>query len=163
MSQLRKLAVALGDEAIDESDDPSLTFDVIGYRGAAVASEAGWQRDVKSRGGVITRVPGGFFQDLEAARFGTAVPYAYELQPIWLLVWNGVDVASDQFLRWADYQAIAVNADNQLQALRDLLDTATGAAKGAVTAIPTAIKLAGVGLGLVVGFELLRALSSHRR
>ena len=48
--------------------DSGTNFEVITYRGGYVWTRDQWIADAKGRGGVITRVPGGFFHDVEAAR-----------------------------------------------------------------------------------------------
>ena len=52
---------------------------------------------MKSRGGVVTQaVPEWFFQNSDAARLGSAPPFVYELQPIWLIFWQYPDIAADR-------------------------------------------------------------------
>ncbi len=140
-------------------DDAGLNFDVIAYRGAPVATFDGWRADVKSRGGTVAQVPGGFFHDVKAARFGYAVPYVYELPPIWLLVWDGIDVSVAEFQQWVNYQGIAEEAENQRQSLEDLV-TGAGKAGGALVAgLPSLVKWGAIGLTAIVGLELLRTLA----
>lgn len=142
----------------DQSDDGTLDFDVIAYRGNPVATFDGWRSDAEGRGGVVTQVPGGFFNGVKAARFGGHVPYVYELPPVWLLVWDGIDVADNEFLSWIDYQGIAENADNQLQAVADILKKTPDVIGKTVSAIPVALKWAAVGLLAIVALELLGQL-----
>lgn len=132
-------------------DDDSSSFDVILYRGAIVASESSWIADAKARGGVITQVPSGFWHDVKAARFGSSPPYTYELPPVWLLVWDGVDLATDEFLSLVNYSGVAAEAENQKQGFTDMV---TGAAN-LVTGVPSALKWAAVG---VLGLVALKAL-----
>lgn len=119
-------AFAVLGSSIDDFGMP-LDFDVIAYRGAMVASRDAWLADIKSRGGVFTRVPGGFFHDASAARFGAAPPYTYELAPAWLLIWDGVDVATDEFLSLVHYQDVITSDDNQLQQLATVAHAASSA------------------------------------
>lgn len=142
MSYAMTRAGVLGDDPA--YDDDSSSFDVILYRGAIVASQAGWIADAKARGGVITQVPGGFWHGLKASRFGSAPPYTYELPPVWLLVWDGVDVGTDEFLNLVNYSGVAEYADNQTQGLVDL---AKGA--GALISSDTIKYAAWVAVGLV--------------
>jgi hypothetical protein len=143
----------------DQSDDATLDFDVIPYRGSPVATFDGWRADATARGGTITQVPGGFFANFKAARFGSTVPYVYELPPVWLLALDGVDVADQEVLSWFDYQGIATDADNQLQALHDLLTTAPGKLGDVVTSIPSILKWSAVGL---IALVVLSALPRRR-
>jgi hypothetical protein len=126
----------LGDPELFFSD-----FDVIPYRGNAVATRAGWLADVKSRGGVGTRVPGGFWHDIEAGRFGSAPPYVYELPPVWLLVSSGIDVASDEFSRVIGTNDAIYNADNQLRSM--------------ASGITSVVKYAAIGVLGLVALNLL--------
>jgi len=115
---------ALGDEGYGDAEGNY--FDVIAYRGGIVGSRDGWIRDEKARGGVITQVPGGFFHGIMAARFGSASPYAYELPPVWLLVIDGIDTGTDEFLSFMNYQGVAEEAENQRQDIVDIIDKAPG-------------------------------------
>lgn len=155
--------------ATDRNDSAALDFDLIAYRGSPVATFDGWRADVKSRGGGVTQVPGGFFVGVKAARFGSSKPYVYELPPVWLLVWDGVDVATYEFLEWADYQGISAAAENQRQDVenigRGVARVVTGAGKiaGDVGAgLPTALKWGAIGLAAVLGLQLVKTLAPRR-
>jgi len=149
----------------DRSDDATLNFDVIAYRGDLVASRNGWIADEKKRGGVITQVPGGFFHGIMAARYGTAPPFAYELPPIWLLIVDGIDTATLEFLDWANYQGVAEAAENQRQGLVDLVTGAGKAAGDLAAGLPSLVKWSAIGLVAVVGLAALQLLprSNPRR
>lgn len=101
---------------------PTDNFQVIWYRGATVATRDGWIADAKGRGGVITQVPGGFFHDVPAARFGTAAPYVYELAPAWLLTFDGLQYAVDELTRRLGIDDALSNAAAQAQPAADTIN-----------------------------------------
>jgi hypothetical protein len=118
----------------------SAGVDVIAYRGAKVGSRDAWIADAKSRGGVITRVPNGFFAGMEAARFGAignSARFFYELPPAWLVAVFGFSNALDQFQRM-DYE-LNVREDNQLQDIAAIGDAAINVVQGATKLLPLAI------------------------
>jgi hypothetical protein len=127
----------------DETTTSSAPVDIVAYRGARVGSRDAWIADVKSRGGVITRMPSGFFMGLEAARFaaiGNASRFFYELPPAWLVVVSGFSNALDQFQRM-DYE-LNVNEDNQLKKVAAIGDAVVNVADTATRLLPLAIYLA---------------------
>jgi hypothetical protein len=137
-------------------------YDVTLYRGAIVGSRAAWVADAESRGGVITQVPGGFWHDIECARFGDAPPYLYELPPVWLLVWDGVDVATQEFLELVDYTGIAEAADNQRQDVANIGTGAAGAVNGLFHDAPAVLKYAAIGGVALLALNLLSRVPRNR-
>jgi hypothetical protein len=118
----------------------SSTYSVIAYRGAMVASRDGWIADLKSRGGILTKVPGGFFHDIDAARFGSAAPLVYELPPLWLMVWMVPDLAADEIRRFFDEQGILESAENQITDVANVAHAVKNVGAGAGAAADLLVK-----------------------
>lgn len=143
---------------LGDVDANGVEFDLIPYRGRIVASLNGWIADVKSRGGVVTQIPGGFFEGIKGARFGSSVPYVYELPPVWLLVSDGIDTAAYEFLDFFHYTDVAEAADNQMQGLVDMIDTAGTVVGG----IPSTLKVVAIGAVALLGIMALSYLPRPR-
>jgi hypothetical protein len=147
---------------IDISDSPSLNFEVIAYRGEPVFSRDAWVKDEKARGGVIVQVPDGFFHGIMAARFGDRPPFVYELPPVWLLVADGVDAATYEFLDWMDWQGIAETNYNQVKAIADIATGAGRTTSNLVASLPSLLKWAAIGLGAIAVVEVVRTIAPRK-